>query len=343
MNEQKNTIKALNRIAWAPYDDIENPTREDWQKSYYALRKLCELQPKNSLWPNTLGYLCYYGRHTGGERRYGEARVWFEKGAALRNIESTYKLADMLAAGLGGEKDLQRAGRYYLLIYRYTKEQFEHGDVECKFADAALRIGRLFHEGTIAEKNDMEALRCLLEAKYAIAWRKPYRHYGDETVEKNILDLIDACEKPGELILKSRFHPLFLQSIHQYLLTPSQRMTIDIETADDGSARLEFRRNRKDGKKPDRIFMSVAPAMKCFMTEFIVLYGRKIRRIWSSHPGEQILADEYQYNQKTENHRFLLEGEEQLSIRGGDYILPMDEFWVTLLRDHPDSASSIPQ
>ena len=46
---------------------------------------------------------------------------------------------------------------------------------------------------------------------------------------------------------------------------------------------------------------------------------------------------------QTETHRFLLEGEEQLSIRGGDYILPMDEFWVTLLRDHPDSASAIPQ
>ncbi len=180
-------IRALEKTAWAPYDDIPSPTREDWQKSYDALMELCELEPEKSAYPNTLGYLCYYGRHTGGERKYSEARVWFEKGAALRNIESTYKLADMLTDGLGGPVDRERALRMYLHMYLYCREEFENGQKEGKFADTALRMGRLYHEGKIPEKDDLEALGYLLEAKYAIEWRKQYDYYGDDAVEKNII------------------------------------------------------------------------------------------------------------------------------------------------------------
>ena len=34
------TTKELEKIAWAPYDLIRNPTQEDWKKSYDALRQL---------------------------------------------------------------------------------------------------------------------------------------------------------------------------------------------------------------------------------------------------------------------------------------------------------------
>ena len=94
---------------------------------------------------------------------------------------------------------------------------------------------------------------------------------------------------------------------------------------------------------PGCILMSVAPAMKCFMTDFIVLYGLKISRIYSLHPGEPVTADEYQYDKATGTHVFLQNGKEQLSLRGGDYLLIMDEFRTTLMRDHPDSGSDIPQ
>ena len=142
MNDLKKKIKTLEKTAYDPYERIAHPTTEDWKKSYDALKELCELKPDESAYPNTLGYLCYYGRHTGGNRQYEEAREWFEQGNKLYNIESAYKLADMLTDGLGGPVDRERALRLYLHMYLYCRDQFEGGMKNSKFADTALRMGR---------------------------------------------------------------------------------------------------------------------------------------------------------------------------------------------------------
>ena len=336
--------KKLEKIAWAPYEDIPDPTREDWRKAYDALTELAERYPKDGRYPNTLGYLCYYGRHTGGERKYAEARAWFEQGAKLRNIESTYKLADMLMDGLGGPVDKDRALKMYLHMYLYCRDEFEAGVKNSKFADTALRMGRMFHEGKYPEKDDMEAIGYLLEAKYAIEWRKQYDHYGDDTVEKNILRLIDECEKPDE---ETQHRPYFVMRpgrVPRYLLTDDDAaMTMNIETSDEGGVRLEFRRQRKDGKKPNRILWAVPPAMRCFMTDFVVIYGAEVREIWNKNPEQQVLCDRYEYDKETDTHLYYLNNELQCRLRGGEYVLPMDEFWFTEMRDHPEAGSDIVQ
>lgn len=344
MDDLKKKIRALEKIAYDPYERIEHPTAEDWKKSYDALKELCELDPEESIYPNTLGYLCYYGRHTGGERKYAEARAWFEQGNKLYNIESAYKLADMLTDGLGGPVDRKRALRLYLHMYLYCRDQFEGGVRNSKFADTALRMGRLYHEGKIPEKDDLEALGYLLEAKYAIEWRKQYEHYGDDTVERNITRLIDECEKPDEETRKARYIGMNPGRVPHYLLTDNDAlMTMKIETADDGSVRLECRRQRKDGKKPHRILWSVAPAMKCFMTDFVVVYGTEVREIWTRDPGKPVVCDRYAYDEKTDTHEYYLDNVLQCRLRGGEYVLPMDEFWLTEIRDHPEAGADIVQ
>lgn len=344
MAEKKATIRKLLKVAYDPHERIEHPTTEDWKKSYDALKELCELVPEEGTYPNTLGYLCYYGRHTGGKRLYTEARAWFEKGAELCVIESTYKLADMLADGLGGPKDPERALKMYLHMYWYCRDQFEDGMKQSKFADTALRLGRLCHEGKLHVKDDMEALGYLLEAKYAIEWRKQYDHYGDDTVEKNILKLIDECEKPDEEMQHRKFYGLSLSRVPFYVKSDDDmQMTLDIDVDEDGVARLEFRRKRKDGKKPNRILWSIAPAMKCVMTDSIVLYGDEIRQIWRKDPGERVVCDRYEYDEDTDTHWFYLGDELRCKLMGGVYALPMDEFWMTEMRDHPESGSAIVQ
>ena len=344
MKEKEKRIRELDRIAYDPYVRIDHPTTEDWRRSYDALKELCDLVPEESDYPNTLGYLCYYGRHTGGERQYEEARVWFVRGAGLHNIESTYKLADMLMDGLGGPADPECAGRMYLYMYWVCRDQFERGLKECSFADTALRLGRLYHEGKLPQKNDLEALGYLLEAKFALDWRKLYNQYGDFTVEKNILRLLDECEKPEDELLKADFYGIGLGRVPHYLLTLGEYfMTIDFAFSDEGGVRLEFRRKRKDGEKPAPILWSVPPAMRCFMTDFVVLYGEDIRQIRRKDPDRQVVCDRYEYDETSGMHLFYLGDEVQCGLQGGDYVLPMHEFMTTAVRDHPGMGSSIPQ
>ena len=338
--EKQKRIRALEKIAYDPYDRIEHPTAEDWKKSYDALKELCALVPDEGVFPNTLGYLCFYGRHTGGERQYEEAREWFEKGAALYNIESTYKLADMLADGLGGPEDRERALGMYLHMYLYCRKQFEAGIKESKFADTALRMGRICHEGKITEKDDLEALGYLLEAKYAIDWRKQYDHYGDATVERNILRLIDECEKPDEETRKQDQFGLGLARVPRYLLLcDDTEMTLDIDVDDGGVVRLEFRRKRRDGKKPSPVLWSVPPAMRCFMTDAVVLYGADVREIWNKNPGETVACNRFEC--EGDAYLFYLEDELQCRLRGGYYVLPMDEFVLTGIRDSEDGEGTL--
>ena len=340
MDEQKTKIRALRKAAYAPYERIENPTAEDWKKAYDALKELCGLVPEEGAYPNTLGYLCYYGRHTGGERRYEEARAWFEQGAKLRNIESTYKLADMLMDGLGGPQDRPRAVKMYLHMYWYCRNQFESGIKESSFADTALRLGRMYHEGKLPQKDDLEALGFLLEAGFALEDRKQFDQYGDAAVERNIQRLMDECEKPDEETRKARFFGIGLGRVPHYLLSSDDYlMTMEIAADEDGTVRLEFRRKRKDGTKPNQILWSVPPAMRCFMTDFVVLYGQNVRRIWNKNPGEQVVCDSYEYDGDSDTHLFLLKDEIQCRLQGGDYVLPMDEFMMTAMRDHPDAGA----
>ena len=344
MTADRKVIRNLIKVAYDPYDRIEHPSAEDWQKSYDALKELCVLKPRTAVYPNTLGYLCYYGRHTGGERQYEEARQWFEKGAKLRNIESTYKLADMLAEGLGGPKDPKRALHNYLIVYWFCREQFESGVHEGKFADTALRMGRIYHEGKIVHQSDTEALGYLLEAKYAINRRKQYNCYGDDVVEKNIDRLIDECDKPDDMIRNLPVHLVHPEIVPWYLIPSEEyQMTIDLQTADDGDIRLEFRRRRRDGKKPARILWTVPPAMKCFTTDFVVLYGKEVREIWNIRPGEQVLCDRYEYDEEKDTHLFFLGEDLQFRLAGGIYALPMHEFLFTEMMDHPQQGSDIPQ
>ena len=331
--------KKLEAIACAPYETIENPTREDWQKSYDALTELAGKYPKDGRYPNTLGYLCYYGRHT-GRRDYEEARRWFQKGYALKMIESAYKLADMMTDGLGGPVDRDTALRLYLHMYLYCRDEFEGGRKDSKFADTALRMGHVFHDGKIAERNDLEALGYLLEAKYAIEWRKQYGEYGDDTVEKNILRLIGECDKPTEEEQQYAQYGFRLGRIRERLIPfDHDRMSMRIDVDDYGVARLEFRRLRKDGKMPNRILWSVAPAMRCFMTDCVVLYGAEIRQIWNKNPGEPVVCDRLEYDEKTDTWLFMLEGEVQGRLQGGRYVLPMDEFWKTAIRDAGEAGA----
>ena len=127
------------------------------------------------------------------------------------------------------------------------------------------------------------------------------------------------------------------------VLTGMPRASGNHSQVEDGAIRLEFRRKGKDGKKPNRILWSVPPAMRCFMTDFVVLYGENVRQVRSRNPEEPIVCDRYHYDEDSDMHVFYLKDEVQLKLQGGEYVLPMDEFMITAVRDLPDASSVAPQ
>ena len=325
-------VKALEKIGWAPYEEIQNPTREDWKKSYDAFVKLAQEKPRSGQYPNVLGLLFFYGRHTGAPD-YAEARQWFEKGAERGMVESSYKLADMEMNGLGGPKDEEHALCTYILLYYVLKAEFESGMYNGKFADVALRMGRLHKEGKSVYQSDMEALGLLLEAQYALELRKAYDFYGDDVVGKNIRDLINSCEQPDEETRNSHYFGMGLGRVSEAFITPEHDLAFMIQTTEEGLVRLEFRRKRKDGSKPDKVLWSIAPAMQCMLTDFVVVYAADVQMIWNKNPGKAVVCDRYEYDPQKNMHCFYLNDEPQCRLMGGDYALAMDEFFYTGVRD----------
>ena len=247
--------------------------------------------------------------------------MWFEKGEKLDVIESMYKLADMLTEGMGGPADPDRALKLRLLVYYICRDQFEDGMQDSKFADAALRMGRMYHEGKLCHRNDLEAMSYLLEAKYAI---------------------MDECDKPDDEVRRWKQFGLGLSRVPNHLLANDDLlMTIKMDVDDRGTIRLEFRRKRKDGKKPNKILWSVAPAMKVFMLDSVVLYGAEVKQIWSKTPEETVTCNRYEYDEDTDTYTFFLEDEPQFRLQGGWFVLPMDELRKTEIASHPAGAPGV--
>ena len=73
--------------------------------------------------------------------------------------------------------------------------------------------------------------------------------------------------------------------------------------------------------------------MKCFMTDFVVLYAKNIRLIWNIHPGKAVECDRYEYDEKSNMHLFYLDDEIQCRLMGGEYVLAMDEFFYTGIKE----------
>ncbi|MBR1905604.1 MAG: sel1 repeat family protein [Clostridiales bacterium] len=145
---------------------------------------------------NTLGYIYYYGRCNNGVPEYDEAFKYFSIGHAFTYYESTYKLADMFAHGYGVVKDEKTANHLYWSVYDQNLTRFINGDYECKFADAALRIGNCFRYGYGEEVDIGAAYYYYLQADLAIRKRiEAANHYGDTVVFNGIQHALEEVRQ----------------------------------------------------------------------------------------------------------------------------------------------------
>ncbi len=158
----------------------------DWEMSRDCLLKLVEMD-EDPFYCNTLGYIYYYGRCNGGVPQYDEALKYFTVGAFSGIFESRYKLADMLQGGLGVPKNQAAATSIIMRLYEENIEIFENEEFDCKFADIALRMGRIYEEGLSGAKDNELAYAFYMQAAYAIKKRRErFEEYGDDRVEQKI-------------------------------------------------------------------------------------------------------------------------------------------------------------
>lgn len=164
---------------------------QNWKKSRTLLEKLFKRTMRPD-YANSLGYIYYYGRCSGGEPEYEKAFPYFQYAAGQGVIEADYKLADMFLHGYGTLKNVPAAERIIDTSYHELLDRFRQGEYDGKFADIALRKGRLMEylaEERPSEKDYYHILahKYYLMAQLAIkARRTAGNNYGDAAVEENI-------------------------------------------------------------------------------------------------------------------------------------------------------------
>ena len=170
---------------------------QDFTKSRDCLLRLLELSdgPQAADWCNTLGYIYWYGRTNHGEPQYDLALRYFTVAAQAGIYEAQYKIADMMIQGIALPKNPLLGAGVLDRLYGENREHIELEHFGCKFADIALRLGRIYQEGIGFEKDPENALSLYLQADFAIKKRREfYDYYGDASVEKRIAEALQNAK-----------------------------------------------------------------------------------------------------------------------------------------------------
>ncbi|MBR5619650.1 MAG: sel1 repeat family protein, partial [Clostridia bacterium] len=251
----------------------------DWCGSRDLLLKLME-NDDNPFLANTLGYIFYYGRCTGGEPEYDKAFFYYNIGAAGGVYESRYKLADMYRHGYGVNKNERIASSIIGELYHENLKHIRNGHTDCKFADIALRMGNLYRDGVGMDEPDPdEAYRFYLEADFAIRQRlRDCNWYGDQSVAAGIGRSID------EILPQTSFNkPCY--TVHMWtvahLLSSAfalhRRVEAKIKKLKNGQYSLRFRILPKKGEAcPPRFFITVPEAHFCGYLDHITVQTEMI-------------------------------------------------------------------
>ncbi len=269
----------------------------DWHKAKDAFLDYYQMTGDASA-ANTLGYIYYYGRCSGGVPEYEEAFKYFSIGHAYSYYESTYKLADMLAHGYGVVKDGKSAYHLYLDVYADNLKRFIRGDFESKFADAALRMGNCYRDGTGVDKDLESAYYYYLQADYAIRERtKVANHYGDTVVFNGIQKAI--TEVKAEYTERGRSVKFFYPEWTKWVLINHRRCKLVINKLKDDVLAIDATvLKRKNEDKAPQMFITVSKADYCALRKKIRIKTAQKSRYETFSEKSEIIFDSIEFNQK---------------------------------------------
>ena len=131
------------------------------------------------------------------DQNYKSAIYWLQKSAMQKNAFACYQLADMLAKGIGCEKDEQKSNYYYVQAYKGFKESLKRSREDT----ILYKLGFMCHTGKGCTKDDTEAELYLKEAielgnihaEYLLA--KIYLGNEDEKIQQKAVKLLLSSSK----------------------------------------------------------------------------------------------------------------------------------------------------
>ena len=275
----------------------------DWQKARDAFEEYYHMTGDASA-ANTLGYIYYYGRCNGGVPEYDKAFMYFSVGHAYSYFESTYKLADMLAHGYGVVKDEHSANHLYWKVYKQNLKRFIKGD-DCKFADAALRMGNVYRYGIGVEPNAEAAYFYYLQADYAIRKRIDLNFYGDTVVFKNIQKALEETRK--EFVDKGRTVKFFTPGWTKWTLIKHRRCRLNIKELNKGVLALDATPlKRRDEEAVPQMLITVPRADYCELKRTIRIKTAPEAKYEVFNGESEIVFDSVEYDWNEHKTSFYL-------------------------------------
>ncbi|HPY99975.1 MAG TPA: hypothetical protein PLS28_00720, partial [Clostridiales bacterium] len=244
----------------------------DWVMARNLLLRLSSLS-EDPFVANTLGYLFYYGRCTGGKPEYDKAFQFFSIGAAGGVYESRYKLSDMYLHGYGVEKNERVAAHLVWELYEDLQKTILSQNLDSKFADVAFRVGNLLKNGIDCAVAPDLAYYYYLQADFAIRMRMiKADYYGDAWVAKRIAEAMEEV-LPDTSYTEPCYttHFFSLQPVISGILQTRRGVEAKLKRLKDGAYSLRLRPLPRYNEPHARMFLTIPEAHFCGFLDSITL------------------------------------------------------------------------
>ncbi len=291
----------------------------DWAVSRDCMIRLFE-KTDHPRYANTLGYIYYYGRCSGGEPEYEKAFHYFGIAAANGLYEGMYKLADMFCHGYGCGKSLRTARALYRMVYNDSLHYFLRGE-HANFADAALRMGNVYAKGIDEEINPGFAYYYYLQAYYAARLRaKEDNFFGNEKVVSNARKALEETEAllPEDFFIETAGYafPGFFAELayenHKCLLTRTGDPANGVELTAERIA-------TRSVPEPDEILITIPQLRYCRRTRKVSYSPVEAAEIRFRDDALQVRYDFCAWNDEVGRVEFYFDDEVVAWVRAAGY------------------------
>ena len=281
---------------------------QDWEAARDSFLQI--YRETGKAWPaNTLGYIYYYGRCNNGVPEYEEAFRWFSIGHAGGVHESTYKLGDLFAGGLGVPKNGEIACNLYSSVYQDSLEKFLHGAAWTKFADTAIRMGNCFRDGIGRWEDFEEAYGYYLQADMALRMRMSSgAYFGDESVKARLDETIRKIREvytDHKKVMREEY-PFWM---HWMLDRNHRACRMSWKELKDGKFSLTFSRAPDAENGSDRIMATFPAGDYCALLRKITVQTEKGASLTVKDNAGEVLFDDYEFFWEDHHLELLRTGE----------------------------------